>query len=475
MLRLKFAVMGVILMLLGLAACGGGGLPSLNGGGGNGGGSPSVSAPMMVSAGDAPLANVITADVTVSAVSLTNTQGQQVQVLAQPQTLELANLVGVREPLHLGSITGGSYNAVTVTVTAANIVYIDPSSGQVVTANASIQNGTVSVALNPTLTVDSDDGLQMHLDFNLEQSLSFSNNTVTFTPAIHAAWGKEKDLSSVDRDVRVVGSVTAVNSSSITVQAGDSNRTWAFVIDSSTRIGGGLGIAQIQAGSVVLVRGQVQDDGSLVAQHISSLLSGQVENQSELALVGVVASTTKDSSGAVTSFTMAVRYGFGSGTFGDLLTVGVNSSTIYSVGDEALAAGLTASSFNNAQLFPGQAVLLIGDYTGNNNLTAQEIRLCGEGTHSTLAAAVQGSSPNFTFTLQLPAWSFLTQLDQIGTLNASTSSATEYGDAISSSGFAATPVGTPLTVHGYLLQSGGVYTLYATHVNQTTLPETPEN
>lgn len=474
MLRMKLSLAGVLLAIFSLAACGGGGASAGSlGGGGN---SSAYSAPMLVSAGDAPLSNVITADVTVSSVSLTNSSGQQVQVLANPQTLELASLVGVRQPLHLSNLPGGSYNAVTVTVTAANIVYIDSTTGAAVSANATIQNGTVSVALNPTLTVDSNDGLQMHIDFNLAQSLSISGSSVIFSPAINAAWGKVKDLSDVDRHVRVVGSVMAVSSSSITVQAGSSNATWAFVVNSQTQFNAGLSITQIQAGSVVLVRGMVQQDGSLAARHISSLLDGQVENQSELAALGVVASTTTDASGAVTSFEFAVRYGFGSGTFGDLLNVAVNSTTIYSVGDEAQSLGVSATAFNNAEIFPGQALLLIGIYNGNNALTGQELRLAGEGAHGTLAAAVQGSNPNYSFTLQLPAWSYLTKLEQIGSVGVTTNSNTEFGDQINASTFGATPVSTPLTMRGYLLETAsGQFSFYASHLNQTEPPEQPES
>ncbi len=473
MLRIKLGLAGILLAIFGLAACGGGASAGSPGSSGNG---SAYSAPMMVSAGDAPLSNVITADVTVSSVSLTNSAGQQVQVLAKPQTIELASLVGVRQPLHLGNVPGGAYNAVTVTVTGASIVYIDPTTGAAVSANATIQNGTVSVALNPTLTVDSDDGLQLHIDFNLAQSLSISGSSVVFTPAIRAAWGKVKDLSDVERHVCVVGSVTAVSASSITVQAGSSNATWAFVVNNQTQFNAGLSIAQIQVGSVALVRGTVQQDGSLVARHISSLLDGQVENQSELAAVGVVASATTDATGAVTSFEFAVRYGFGSGTFGDLLNVAVNSTTIYSVGDEAQSLGISATAFNNAEIFPGQSLLLIGIYNGNNALTAQELRLAGEGAHGTLAAAVQGSNPNYSFTLQLPAWSYLTLLEKLGTVGVTTNSNTEFGDQLNADSFGSTPVGTPLTVRGYLLESGsGQFSFYASHLNQTEPPEQPEN
>lgn len=436
-----------------------------------GSGSNPYSAPMLVSTGDAPLSDVITARVTISALTLTNTSNQQVQVLAKPQTIELANLAGIREPLHLLNLPGGTYNAATVTVSAAHIVYIDPSTGQPVSADAVIQNGTVSVALNPNLTVDSDDGLQLHLDFNLASSISISNGSVIFAPALHTAWGRIKDEAEVDRRVRVIGSVAAIGASSITVQAGDSKATWAFVINGQTQFSGSISAASIAVGSVVRVAGKIQPDGSLAALRVGSLLDGQAENQSELGALGVVASVSTDSTGAVSSFEYVVRFGFGSGTYGDILTVNCDASTIYSTGGEALEAGAARGSFTNAEILPAQSLWMLGIYTGSNAVTAQELRLAGEGAHGTLAATAQGVSPNFSFGLQLPAWSYLTRLAGIATLNVATNSNTEYGDGLSAASFAALAAGTQLTVHGYLISSGGQYAFYASRIELSQAPQ----
>ncbi len=436
-----------------------------------GGGTNAYSAPLMISSGDAPLSNVITARVTISALTLTSTAGQQIQALPKPQTIELANLAGIREPLHLTKLPGGAYDAATVTVTAAHIVYIDPSSGEAVAADATIQNGTVSVALNPSLTVDSDDGLQLHLDFNLASSISMSNGAVIFAPALRAAWGRVKDEPDADRRVLVIGTVTAIATTSITVQAGDSNAIWAFVIDSNTDFSGSLSPAAIQAGSVVQVLGRVKADGSLTALRIGSLLDGQVENQSELGALGVAVSVARDSSGAATSFEYVVRYGFGSGTYGDILDVSLDSATIYSTGGEAQEAGVAAGAFTNAEIFPGQAAWLLGVENGNNNVGAQEVRLAGEGAHGALAAQVQavvsniaGAQPSFNFPVQLPAWSYLTRLAGITTLEVYANSNCEFGDGLSAATFASTAVGTKLTVNGFLISNNGQYTFYARRI-----------
>ena len=433
-------------------------------------------APMVVTVSDAPLSNILSAVVTISSVNVSAGSGSSsVSLLTKPVTVELSGLGAIQEPIEITNLAFGTYNSATVTVASALVTYIN-SAGQVTTATATLNQPTVTVALAPALSISGQGEVQLQLAFNLAQSFSLSGSVVTFTPAINTAGAQVSSENSGERQLEVSGQVMSVSSSSITVQSGDSGKQFAFTINSSTQFPNGVTASSIQTGSIVQVQGQTQTDGSLLALMITPESNGNSSGQQEDGAKGVIVSVTKNSSGAITGFAMVPRENFGSpSSSSSSLNVALSSSTTYGIPEDAQQVGVASTAFENAELFPGQSVVVTGTAGSAGTLNAQQVMLAAESIPGTLVATPQGSSPNFTFALALATTSYLTTYENLTTLHISTNQASEYGNSLSASSFAALAAGVSIETHGYLLQdSSGHFALYATEISQVEAPETPE-
>ena len=437
--------------------------------------SKSGGAPMLVTVSDAPLGNILSARVTISAVSVSATGGTPVSVLSQPETVELSGLGSMHEPIELSSLAPGAYNSVTVTVSAAQVTYLDPTTGLPVTATATLSSPSVTVALNPALSFTTTSEVDLHLAFSLAQSFSISGSTVTFTPAISTSAAQVENENDNQREVEVTGMVVAISSTSITVQSGDSGQQFTFAINGSTQLPSGITPASITQNSIVQVKGQTQTDGTLLALSITPLAGGMSSSQEDGAK-GIVVTVARDSTGNLTGFTIVPQEDFGSMMPSSMtLNVLVASSTTYGISEDATQLGLTAAMFNSAEIFPGQAVMVGGAMDSSGNLDATQITLGGENVMGALAAAPQASGSNIDFALALPVPSFLSTYEKLVTLNAVAGPNTDYGNGFTASTFASAAANTAVQVHGYLLvDKSGNYLLYAAEIAQPETPETPE-
>ncbi|HUY80428.1 MAG TPA: DUF4382 domain-containing protein [Acidobacteriaceae bacterium] len=421
---------------------------------------------MVVTAGDAPLNNILSANVTVSAISLTPTSGgSDVTVLSSSRTIELSSLGAIQEPIETANVAAGTYNAVNLTVSSATVTYVD-STGQVVTGTATVNSPNDRVTLNPTLTVTQGQDVHLSLNFNLAQSFDLTGTTLTFTPSITSAAASIEQENEAEREVEVTGSVVSVSSTSITVQSASTGVQSTFAINSSTEFSANTSVGSIKPGSIVTVQGSVQTDGSLLATMISASMNGDALGMSQGGGSGIVTAVTT-SGGNVTSFTFVPREDFGDTSSASPLTVNLSSSTTYGVSQDAVQEGISAAAFTNAEIFPGQSVSVIGTTASDGSITAQEVDLAAESLSGTLAAAPQGTAPTYTFTLQLPAASFLTTFDSLTTLDAATNAQTQYEDGLTASSFGSLAVATNLEVHGYLLvDSSSNYSFTVADVSQ---------
>jgi hypothetical protein len=432
-------------------------------------------APMVVTVSDAPLGNILSAKVTISAVSVTPASGSPVNVLSKPEAVELSGLGSLQEPIDLSNLAPGTYNSVTVTVSAAQVTYLDPSTNLPVTATATLSSPTVTVALNPALSFTTTSEVDLHLAFSLSQSFSISGSTVTFTPAISTSAAQVDQENENQREVEVTGTVVAISSSSITVQSGDSGQQFTFAINGSTQFPNGVTPSSITQNAIVQVKGQTQADGTLLALSITPLAAGMSSGQEDGAK-GIVVMVTHDSNGNLTGFTMVPQEDFGSMmSTGMTLNVVVAQSTTYGISEDAQQLGLAASMFNSAEIFPGQAVIVTGGTDSSGNLDAAQITLGGENILGVLAATPQASGSNLDFGINLAVPSFLDTYVKLVTLNAVAVPNTSYGNTLTASSFASMTANTAIQVHGYLLvDQSGNYMLTASEISQPEMPEAPE-
>lgn len=426
-----------------------------------------ASSSMLITVGDAPPSSILAAQVKISSIALTPAGGgSPVIALNTPQSVELTSLGAIQEPLENINVPAGTYNSVTVTISSAQATYLD-SSNSVTTSSATVTQPQGTISLNPALTITANQNVQLRLNFNLARSFNLTGTTLSFTPSITSAAAAIDGESSADRQVEVSGTVTAISSTSITVKSSDTGLSSTFAINSSTHFSSGASASTIQANSIVSIVGAIQADGTLLATNISASMSGQAIEGTQSGGSGVITAVSTDNTGAVTSFTFVPREDYGNQTAHAPLTVMLDASTTYSVSEDAVQQGISSTAFNNTQIFPGQSVEVIGTSSTSSAITAQSVRLAAESLSGTLTGSPQGASPVYTFTLQLPASSFLTTYQSLTTLNAATDAQTQYEDSLGTTAFTSLASSANLEVHGFLLRdSSGNFLLTVADISQ---------
>lgn len=466
-LAAPLALAVVALAGAGLVACGGNNSMS-----GPGGSTTTASAPLVTNVGDAPMTTALSAEVTVSAVDALSSSGQSVSILPAPRTIELGPLGGVREPLELDSLAAGTYTGVKVTVTAAKLVYVDPSTNQVVfDTNVTLGGGGSSASTSYTftnpVTVSDNTGADLRLDFNLGQSFDLSGSTVTFTPVITAAMGDIDKGTPDDLDVRAAGIVTAVSSSSVTLTMFDSGASITFAINNETDFDDNATAASISTGAVVYVRGSVQGDGTYLAKEIDPADAGsKFGTQFNAAGAGRVIAVSS-SGGQLSSFQLVTYTNFAAGEIGREVTVNVSGTTQYWFSNWASKAGVTA--FDSTQIFPGQTVAYAGNSgDGGATVSALSVRLGQQTLYGTMASTASSDTEPVTFTLQLKPMTLFALLSGTADVTVSGGNEMRFGDSFES-GISEVTNSDAIGIRGFVEQdvSGGVvsgYSEYSTRV-----------
>lgn len=447
-----------------LAACGGGGGSSSSGTSG-GSGATNNSSPAMVSAGDAPMNNVLEAMVTVSAVTFTSSSGT-VQLLDQPRKIELTHLGGIRAPLALHALPFGTYNSVGVTISAAQITYIN-SSGQAVTTQATIPaaSATDTIALSPALTVSDKGATDVRFDFDLQSSLDLSGSTVTFTPNIGAIVARVKDEDADAQRIHIAGTVTAVSTSAntITLNTADSGLSVTLNVTSDTKFGDNLALNSIQAGAAIQTVDEINADGSVTALVVDDTDGGGSTPNTEVDN-GIVVGVTRDSGNNLTQFTMVVRSSLSdTSVIGHTVTVQVNSATVIKTGLRAQNAGVT--SFDQSQIFPGQALWVAGATVqgSTDTVLATEIRPAQVNPFGLTDTAVTQITGGYSVGLLIDNATNFAGYANLPTLTVDTNSNTVLdGQSLSAASVASMQVGTPVVARGFLTMNSGAATLYST-------------
>ncbi|HEY7838900.1 MAG TPA: DUF4382 domain-containing protein [Terriglobales bacterium] len=463
--RSRFLTLAALVTGIALtAACGGG-----SGSNSTGGNTNSSASPAMVSAGDAPMNNVLEALVTVSAVTFTSSSGS-VQLLEQPRKIELTHLGGIRAPLALHPLPFGTYNSVAVTISAAQITYID-SNGNPVTTNATIPSAsaTDTITLSPALAVSDTGATDIRFDFDLQSSLDLTGSTVTFTPKIGALVARVKDEDADAQRVHIDGTVTAVSTTAntITLTTADSGLSVTLNTNSSTKFDDNLALNAIQTGATLETVDKLNADGSLTALTVSDTDGGSTAANTVVDN-GIVTAVTRNSSNDVTQFSMVVRSSLTTGSdVGKTLTVQVNSATVIKTSMNATNAGET--SFDQSQIFAGQALWVAGAVVqgSTNTVLATEIRPAQVNPFGLTDAAVTQIAGGFAVPVLVDANTNFASFAQITTLTANTNSATVIdGQGLTSANVASLAVGTPVVARGFLSLSGSAATVFCTHLQE---------
>lgn len=425
---------------------------------------PSV---VQVTIGDDPSDRVASLSLTINAVTLVNDTGTQVPLLSAPVTVEITSLAGTTSPLGSTSVPAGTYTKAAITLGGATITAVDPTTGTTVQKTFPAPASAFTLTLNPAFVSDGT-ALVMNVNLDLHKSIAIDGTTgaLTFNPFLLVAHGKLQGpvagapLNPFTGGIEhVFGKVTNINGSAFTVLTAIGQRSLTFNTNSSTEFRNVSGVSGLQTGMLVMVNGQTQSDGSLLALGVN-LVNGLTN---AVGVTGVVAKTVGS---PVTQFQM---YGFGmSGVmmgsapgFGSL--VSVTNTTVFRADIENVdMTGLTLT-FDASSLSPGQMVEVdttsppvgitgvIGGLSGIS-IGASQVQL----VQQPLAGTISNLNGNI-FTLTLPVDGAFATLTETTTVTVYKQGGTAMD------GTTALANGQKVVVRGLLFNNSG-YQMVATRI-----------
>jgi hypothetical protein len=374
----RFALCFTFFVLAALiwTGCGGGGSASNPG-------STSQSS-VFVTGEDAPLPSVLALNLTLNSISLNNSSSS-VQLLAQPETVDFARLVGMRSLLEFNSVAPGTYTSVTITLANPVISYLNIGSNPptVSTLNGTLMTSSVTVALVKPLVVDQNGLAGLHLDFDVRQSLQVDGNG-----QITAVVDPHFDIKAV-RASDDEGKITELNGGLVSVNASGNSfvmqRLRGFQVtvevNAQTKFNGSWSLNNLATPAFVSVEGTLQGDGSVLADEVEVIATSKAFISGRILAVN-------PSTGPVQTVTMFVGEelpAISSIPVDTVVTLDVSAVTEYDIC--FFDNWFTSLLFSNSSLVVGQRIFIGGDYDGAT-FTPQMISLRRQGVVGDL---VQGS------------------------------------------------------------------------------------
>src|ERR1700733_12449151 len=177
-------IAGITALGVGLIGCGGGASSPA------GSTTTSESGSVFVTGTDAPLPSVVSFQVDITGLTVSDGVNPPVSVLSGTQTVDFARLNGLHTLLDLNSIPAGTYSSVNVTLANPEIMYLNvtnpqatpPTRPTVTTLNATssptvtLTQSSVPITLSSPLTVSAGDIIGLSFDFDLRHSIQVDAN-----------------------------------------------------------------------------------------------------------------------------------------------------------------------------------------------------------------------------------------------------------------------------------------------------------
>ncbi len=290
------------------------------------------------------------------------------------------NLVGLRDfatLLSLSSATEGTYDSVTVALSAPEFSQFDPThSPPIGFLTSKLSSSTPQITISPPLQVTAGKASGLLLDFDSTHSFGVDdqgrltgNVTPTFratpiTPSGNQGFGEIDDLVGF---VQRVDTFSANQSFIGDLQVQVLQNTGSSItvnLTRSTQLFGVSGLNTLLTGSVVEVDGFVDSNGNFVA-NVVEVEDHEIVEQNMVALIGPVMSLTRDTNGKVTQFNLDVLE-----TEPDVhFDVGDDSAVIVDVPSttafrfSSRPTNFAGLAFDPTALTVGQEVVVHGKYT----------------------------------------------------------------------------------------------------------------
>ena len=444
--------LGLGVFLIGILA-----LASLSGCGGT---TSSQSAPlqgMMVMTGqDSPIPSVLSFQVTIDSIVLgTGVSGGTVSgaqtVLSTATTVDFARFLGLRTLLGLQAVPPGTYTVAQIVMEnpVISVLNLGPPasvSTQTLPFSAGGSKVTLTIALNPNMTVAANGlgGVTMHFDLRNSLVTDVSGNITSVNPQI--TFRALQVSSDPDWEIdELRGTVVSVSAPGSFMLQRPDGRQFTIDVNSQTDFEGvASSISNLPVGAVVEISGQAQQDGSILTDSVESYIANHE-------FVEGVVLATNPSSGSATGLTLLVRDQIpvvNGISIGNTANVAISNGTVFDI--YHLNLPISQFVFNDSKMVVGQAVVVGGTVDTTTNpptLDANRVVLHRQGTDG---QAVSGSINVNAGTFQLQNngfWGYVLSAP----VPVVTTSFTQY---INVSGLSAITASMNLRVTGLLLRDG---------------------
>jgi hypothetical protein len=343
-------------------------------------------ASVFVTGEDAPLSSVVGFQVTLNSITL-NGASNSPQLLAQPETVDFARLVGLRSPLAFNSVPADTYSSATFVLTSPVISYVDMTQNPPAlnTINGTLPTSpTYTMTVNfPTPMVVASNGLAgLRMEMDIRQSVAVDGSgqvTGAVNPVIYIKATKASDPDGQVTDL--MGGLASVNAAGNSfVLQGPYGRQLTVYVNNSTLFNSGWSINNMATPEFVAVQGAFQADGSLMASGVEVITTAQSF------LSGRVLAETTNSSGQVQQITMWVGE-TGADMVADVDTIQTVDVSQVSTYDACFLNGpLTNAVFNDTSVVVGQRIFIGGSFA-SNVFTPTMISLRLQGVYGTFVPA----------------------------------------------------------------------------------------
>jgi hypothetical protein len=342
---------------------------------------------VFVNGTDAPLPSVVSFQVDITGMTLSDGVNPPVSVLSGTQTVDFARLNGLHTLLDLNSIPAGTYTTVNVTLANPEIMYLNvtnpqttpPTRPTVTTLNATsspavtLTQSSVPITLSSPLTVNAGDIIGLSFDFDLRHSIQVDANG-NFTGVVNPTLDL-KAVTPSDSDAYIddfVAGVTNVGTSSFMIQ-GPHGHQFTVNVNEQTEWENNESISNLTNTSIVEISGTIdRTSGAILADTVA------IVSQDSFWAGGLVTFVDPATTPA-NDFDLYVRNVLPSGTgfqSGQISTIDLSGNEKYFI--YWWHNKFTSFLFNSSLLVPGQHVSIGGPFS-NGAVTVKRVVLRHEG------------------------------------------------------------------------------------------------
>jgi hypothetical protein len=344
---------------------------------------------VFVTGTDAPLPSVLSFQVDITGMTVSDGTNPPVSVLSGTQTVDFARLNGLHTLLDLNTIPTGTYTSVNVTLANPQIGYLKvtnpqtnpPTRPTITTLNGTttpavtLSQSSVTLNLASPLTVNAGEIIGLSFEFDLRHSIQVDQNgqftgVVNPTLDLKAVTPSDAD-ASIDDFVAGVVSVTASNNSFV-IQ-GPHGHQFTVNVNDQTEWENGEGLSNLTSTSIVEISGTLDRTSKAILADTVAIVS------QDSFYAGGLVTFVDPATGTANDFDLYVRSTLPSGT-------GFQSgqiSTIDLTGNEKFFIywwhnRFTNMFFNSSLLVAGQHVSIGGPFS-NGAVTVKRVVLRHEG------------------------------------------------------------------------------------------------